>query len=286
MAKKKNRPTPPRRRHSAPRFGSWGLALLLLLAGTALIYATCVYTPAAEVSASSRPNDLQALTMVHTPQGQVGIHKEYTGFEVDFNPGHHNPNYVTWTLTPEEARAEAVSRTNKFYPDPQVETCAQLSDYRNSGFDRGHMAPAGDMKWSAQAMEDCFYLTNICPQAKELNTGAWKNLETNCRRWALQDSTLVIVTGPIYDKEPPATIGNGVAVPTRFFKVILAPYANPPRAIGFVMPNAKVPGGMAATATSVDEVEKLTGYDFFSSLPDDEENRIEAQYRLYDWTRK
>jgi endonuclease G len=135
-------------------------------------------------------------------------------------------------------------------------------------------------------MQACFYLTNMSPQAAALNSGAWKKLEDKCRDWAVRDSAIIIVCGPVLTDRITKTIGDTkVSVPTRYFKVILAPYANPPRAIGFIMNNGKVEGGMQQAAVSVDEVERITGFDFFSELPDDIENEVEAQCNFTLWSR-
>ncbi len=123
------------------------------------------------------------------------------------------------------------------------------------------------------------------PQVGALNHGAWKSLEEKCRNWADIDSAIIIVTGPILTDRITDYIGESqVAVPQRFFKVVLSPFSDPPRAIGFIMPNGKVPGGMQAAAVSVDEVEAATGYDFFSALPDDIENEIESQCKFHYWS--
>ena len=128
-------------------------------------------------------------------------------------------------------------------------------------------------------------MTNICPQAKSLNTGAWKRLEEKCRVWADADSAIIVICGPVPTDSLTEFLGDSrVAVPKRFFKVILSPFANPPRAIGFVMPNAKVRGGLQEAAMSVDEVERITGYDFFSALPDDIENEVESKNDFHLWS--
>ncbi len=149
------------------------------------------------------------------------------------------------------------------------------------------MAPAGDMKWSPETMRESFLLTNICPQAGELNRGAWKKLEEKCRQRAIADSAVVIVCGPVFiPGEGIERIGTtGVAVPRKFFKVILSPYTDPPSAIGFIMPNSYVKGGMQTHAVSVDSVEALTGHDFFTALPDDVETTVEAQCDFNRWSR-
>lgn len=210
----------------------------------------------------------------------------YKGMTVSFNPSTHQPNWVAWELLASETDGEN-PRERNFMPDPDVEGCATTADYRNSGYDRGHMAPAGDMKWSPESMRESFLLTNICPQAHDLNRGAWNKLEEKCRQRAVADSALIIVCGPIFTPgEGIERIGaTGVAVPRRFFKVVLSPYADPPMAIGFIMPNGYVKGGMQACAVSVDSVESATGHDFFAALPDDIENRLESQCDFNRWSR-
>lgn len=210
----------------------------------------------------------------------------YKGMTVSFNPSTHQPNWVAWELLASETDGES-GRESNFATDTSVEGCATTADYRGSGYDRGHMAPAGDMKWSPETMRESFLLTNICPQAGDLNRGAWKKLEEKCRQRAVADSALVIVCGPIFTPgEGVERIGaTGVAVPRQFFKVALSPYTNPPVAIGFIMPNGYVKGGMQACAVSVDSVESLTGHDFFSALPDDVEATVEAQCNFDRWSR-
>ena len=211
---------------------------------------------------------------------------QYLGMTVSFNGDMHVPNWVAWELTADKATGTE-PRSNSFVTDKWVDGCASTEDYRGSGYDRGHMAPAADMKWSPKAMEQSFMLTNICPQDHALNAGAWKKLEEKCRVWATVDSVIYIVAGPVLTDRPDEYIGQtGVAVPKRFFKVIVAPYSNPPQGIGFVMPNGKVKGGMQACAMSIDEVEQLTGHDFFSELPDDLEANIESQCHFNQWSTK
>lgn len=211
---------------------------------------------------------------------------EYSGMTVSFNAQTHQPNWVAWELLGSETRG-LHARENQFDVDENVEGCAAPSDYTRSGFDRGHMAPAGDMKWSRTSMRESFLMTNICPQAGELNRGAWQKLEEKCRQHAQADSAVVVVCGPVFRPgEAVERIGDtGVAVPRQFFKVVLSPYTDPPVAIGFIMPNGRVPGGMQRCAVSVDSVEALTGHDFFSALPDDLERRVEAQCNFNRWSR-
>lgn len=227
------------------------------------------------------------LTIVKAPAFLPSQMVDYTGFTVSFNPDNHTPNYAAWELLGSETEGSATRDDGDFWQDTGVKGCPESRDYSRSGFDRGHMVPAADQKWSVKAMRDCFSMANMCPQKHELNAGAWKTLEAKERLWAQRDSALVIVAGPIYNDSDKKRIGaTGVRVPSAFFKVLLAPYADRPRAIGFVYPNMKAPGNMQDYAISVDEVERLTGLDFFSTLPDDIENEIEANFHFKTWNKK
>lgn len=212
--------------------------------------------------------------------------KDYEGFTVAFNAANGTPDYVAWELLGSETDG-AWSRSDKFWQDPEIKGCPESKDYSNSGYDRGHLCPAADQKWSPRAMQDCFVMANMCPQAHALNAGAWKTLEQKERLWAQRDSAIIIVAGPIYENSDKERIGEaGVRVPGAFFKVMLAPYLPEPRAIGFVYPNMTSPGNMQNYVMTVREVEKLTGLDFFSSLPDDVEEQLETTSSFRDWNKK
>ena len=208
----------------------------------------------------------------------------HAGYNVSYNPEWHIPNWVSYELTRDETEGK-LDRSDDFEVDPKVKgVCPSNEDYKRSGYDRGHMAPAADMKWNSTVMKECFYYSNMCPQKHSLNAGRWKTLEEKVRDWAQQDSAIIIVCGPIVDKGY-NTIGNArVAVPQRFFKVILAPFLKKPRAIGFIMKNEKEELPLSSYAVSVDRVEKITGLDFFSALPDDVENSIESSNSTYGWS--
>lgn len=227
----------------------------------------------------------EGLEKVILPTTLVEQLKNYTGFTVSFNKDNHTPNYVAWELLGTEVTNE-VDRSDWFWKDESVVGCPEYKDYTGSGYDRGHMCPAADQKWSQEAMWDCFVMANMCPQKNELNAGAWETLESKTRQWAKRDSAVVVIAGPIYEGNAQKRIGNiGVRVPDAFFKALLAPYVANPRAIAFVYPNMASPGNMQDYAMSVDELEELLGYDLFSTLPDDIEKKVEASYSFTEWNR-
>lgn len=214
---------------------------------------------------------------------------EHTGFALSFDMETNCPRWVAWELTNEEVETKAVVRGNDFRGDPLVPAYhrVEAADYRESGYDRGHMCPAGDMKWSSQSMSDCFYMSNICPQVGELNRRWWEHLESACRRWARQEGSVYICCGPIFKKSRRVkTIGREdvkVRVPNGFFKVVLSLREGSEKAIGFVYSNRDSRQPMDSVVCTVDSVEKLTGLDFFPLLPDSLEDRVESTSNLKAW---
>lgn len=207
-----------------------------------------------------------------------------TGYTVSYNSDRRVPNWVAWHLTEAHLTGNTKRAESKFHEDFDVpEPRAVDFDYVRSGYDRGHMCPAGDNKWSSEAMDDSFLFTNVCPQAPSLNRGDWNEMEQACRKWAKQYGDIYIVCGPIFYKKSSKTIGkNKVAVPDAFFKVVLC--MNPsPKGIGFIYKNADGNRPKGDYANSVDEVERITGIDFFPSLPDDIEKMVEAKCDVSEW---
>lgn len=226
------------------------------------------------------------LDYARVPEGTPEQIVEYEGFRVSFNPDNKTPNWVAWELLGTETNGDE-PRSNNFWQDEKVKGCPSTYDYSYSGYDRGHLCPAADQKWSKQAMIDCFSLANIAPQDHALNSGAWQTLEKKERLWAQRDSAIVIIAGPIYEKSDTKRIGDaGVRVPSSFFKVIIAPYLDEPRGIGFIYPNMSSPGNMKNYSMSIDEVETITGIDFFYNLPDDVEERIESSASFKEWDKR
>ena len=210
---------------------------------------------------------------------------EYEGFTVSYNQSLRIPNWVFYELTAEETTGPFSRKGKDFQQDPSAcVSQADAYDYRGSGWSRGHMAPAADFKWSDTAMSETFYYTNICPQDRELNNRYWNTLENKVRSWANQFGRVYVVTGPIIGKNVNGTVGtHGVIVPDAFFKAILAPTADGWTSIAFVMENTPDQRLFKDCATTVNTVEKLTGFDFFSSLDDAVEESVEDLLDYKTW---
>lgn len=232
----------------------------------------------------SRPipsgKDLEIPVSLIPRQEQIIHHKGYT---VSYNKDLKIPNWVSYELTRQETKGKE-KRSDNFIADPLVKgTIATNADYARSGYDKGHMAPAADMKWSPEVMKESFYFSNMCPQHPQLNRRGWKNLEEKIRDWAIADSAIIIICGPIINQSS-RTIGkNKVAVPERFFKVVLSPFVKPVRGIGFLFNNRQAVEPLSTYAVTIDSIEKLTNIDFFSPLPDEIENEVEANADYYQW---
>ena len=229
-------------------------------------------------------------------------------YVTSYNHNTKCPNWVAWKLTDEhtdgpfsrkgvpyyceDGTAYGIGEVNSeicgsgYFVDLETkESRQELSDWTGEfGMTHGHMCPAGDNKWDKVAMNQSFLLTNMCPQAACLNGGSWKKLEEKCRVWAKKNGCIYVVAGPmLYGGKVNRTLGNGkIAVPDAFFKVVLCMTGNP-KAIGFIYVNNDGPHQMGNAVCSVDNVEKLSGFDFFSSLPDDVEDNIESINDMTEW---
>lgn len=238
---------------------------------------------ACDASAGSAEAD-DKLVMQTSPKGTPEQILKRTGYVASYNKVTLLPNWVAWHLTAERTEGSAKRSGVDFAEDTEVpEPRATDWDYYNSGYDRGHMCPAADNKWSKKAMEESFLFTNMCPQNGNLNRGDWNEMEMACRKWAKKYGDLYIVCGPILYKGKHKTIGkNKVVVPEAFFKVVLRT-GDDPQAIGFIYKNTSGNRPKDSYVNTVDEVERITGIDFFPSLPDDVEKKIEAECDLGLW---
>ena len=207
----------------------------------------------------------------------------HTGYTLSYNEKYEQANWVAYELTSAETNS-IYNRTNQFLVDPKISTgSANNSDYAGSGYDRGHLAPAGDMGWSAQSMIESFYYSNMSPQVPSFNRGIWKNAETFTREAAITNQTVYVVTGPVFTSTM-TTIGpNKVAVPQSYFKVILDYFEPELKAIAFVIPNEASQLPLQHFAVSIDDVEYLTGLDFFPLITDSVESQLESKFDISLW---
>lgn len=228
------------------------------------------------------PDSLSGLPQVHDTDQII----RHTGFTLCYAEPHEQASWVAYDLSPAKL-IRAASRTNRFLPDPFVRTGSAIDeDYRGSGYDRGHLAPAADMAWSVETMTESFYFSNMSPQAPSFNRGIWKNLEEQVRDWAAESRKMFVVTGPLLE-DGLGTIGpNRVSVPRAYYKALLfIDSQHRARAIGFVLPNEASSDPLSHFAISVDSLERLSGIDFFPELRDATERSLESNLCIpcWDW---
>ena len=212
---------------------------------------------------------------------------QHEGYTVSYNADYRIANWVAYVLTDKEARSDKAERQNKFVVDPLVKgASATNEDYTRTGYDRGHLAPAGDMKWSEKAMRESFYLSNITPQKPGLNRGIWKELEEQIRLWARENGAVLIATGPVIPDEELNRLGkNRVGVPRQFYKVLCMVVNNQLEGVGFLFENRDYgTTPLRQMMVPIDRVEQVTGIDFFPALPDDEERQMEATVHTDLWS--
>lgn len=206
-----------------------------------------------------------------------------TSYLVSYNKDTKIPNWVAWHLTAEHTDGPH-KRMSSFYEEESVASPrATIDDYRGSGWSRGHMCPAGDNKWNETAMYESFSLVNVCPQNAKLNSGLWNSLEIDCRRWANRFGDIYIVCGPVFLNREHETIGvNEVFVPEAFFKVVLCLNGSP-KALGVIVRNTDGNRKRDLYYNTIDQVEHITGYDFFPALLDEIEEQVESEVDINDW---
>lgn len=215
--------------------------------------------------------------------GQV-IHHQH--FSLSYSEAHEQAEWVAYVLTRERLNMPWHERSDRFVPDAQISTgSADWEDYLNSGYDRGHLAPAADLAFSAEAMTESFLMSNISPQARDFNTGIWRELEENTRSWAKKYKKLYVVTGPVLTENIKGSLGkNNVSVPGYYYKVLLDISEPGKKGIAFLLPNQISYEPLYQYAVAIDEVEALTGIDFFPNLMTEElEEKLESEYNLDLW---
>ncbi|WP_164675208.1 DNA/RNA non-specific endonuclease [Anditalea andensis] len=215
--------------------------------------------------------------------GQNGEQIVHSAITLSYDEEHEQAHWVSYKLTSSMLKGKE-KRTDKFIQDPKVSTkSASSSDYRLSGYDRGHLAPAGDFTYDMQAMRESFYMSNISPQSPSFNRGIWKKLEDQVRYWAREYEEIYIVTGPVIKKKE-ITLGiNNVTVPNYFYKVILDIHPPEYKAIAFLMKNESSNRPLLEFAISVDSLERFSGLDFFPMLPDTLERRLQEMKNHEIW---
>ncbi len=277
------------KRGTAGGEGCWfKSSLFVLLAGIAFWVFQLFEARQSPASAPSPQESYRPSAVSHVPEellpaGTTGTVIRRTYYVLSYSHEHKQAEWAAYELLRERLVQPWVERSSHFRPDPDVPGGgATPRDYSGSGYDRGHLVPAADMAFDRLAMDETFLMTNISPQERLFNGGIWRELEENTRDWAKTLEQLYIVTGPVLTRPAKERIGaNKVAVPAAFYKVILAPRQR--RAIAFVIPNERQERHLMEYACPIDEVEAVTGIDFFPIVLGGENAHIEASVEESLW---
>ena len=218
-----------------------------------------------------------ASDLLPTNNGEL-VHHAY--YSLSYSEQNEQAEWVFYEIK-EERILGLVSRSNNFRNDETISTnSATLSDYKGAGYDRGHLAPAGDMSFSNTAMSESFYMSNMSPQEPAFNRGIWKALESLVRNWGT-NSSIYVVTGPILS-DCSTTIGpNNVCVPKYYYKVIYDPLEQ--KMISFILLNEKGTKDLSEYVCTTDYLEKMTNIDFFPGLEDELQIKLESEVHKENW---
>ncbi|MCG2462705.1 DNA/RNA non-specific endonuclease [Flavobacteriaceae bacterium F89] len=217
------------------------------------------------------------------PSSTTGVIVDHAYFSLSYDEPYEQAEWVAYMLNRKQLTHDNRKRPY-FVEDPLVKTrSADWRNYKNSGYDRGHLCPAGDRRFSKQAYDETFYTSNISPQNREFNAGVWNRLEQTIRHWANDNKRLFVVTGGVLEKGLPTIGREQVAVPEYFYKIVAVGPKGSPKVIAFLLPNEESKLPLRHFVVSVDRVEKMTKINFFSALPYEVQEILESKVVLEDW---
>ena len=210
---------------------------------------------------------------------------DYNGFVLEFDTLTQHARWVSYLLCKENL-GHGEERSSNFRMEKRLgDHSPRDASYKNSGYDRGHLAPAADMSYSTESMYDSFYLTNASPQVPGFNRGIWKRLEEQIRKFASEKDTIYIATGPILKENLPRIANSRICIPEYYYKVILKKDSSNPQGIAFIMKNESASGDLANFAITIDSVEVMTGINFFPMLDAKQEAQAESKVDMNYWFR-
>ncbi|OEK07917.1 endonuclease [Flavivirga aquatica] len=217
------------------------------------------------------------------PTSTTGQIVHHNGYSLSYSEVHEQAEWVAYEL-----KKSHLSKTNFKRPyfeiDKAVKTgAAHWRNYKKSGYDRGHLCPAGDRRYSQSAHNETFLTSNISPQEHKFNSGIWNSLEQKVRYWARKYNGIFVITGGVLKGEMKTIGDEDVSVPNQFYKILIDNNTGKTKMIAFLIPHKNSNESLYKFVVSVDKVEILTGIDFFSELEDDLENRLETSSSFKEW---
>ncbi|MEM9363991.1 MAG: DNA/RNA non-specific endonuclease [Bacteroidota bacterium] len=240
------------------------------------------YTP--RTYSSDKGNDTNLSTVQEllpsSTHGSIINHKHYV---LSYSEPHEQAEWVAYPLKREHLTDDD-RRRPYFIEDPEVKSkSADWRNYRGSGYDRGHLVPAGDRRFSEQAYNETFYTSNISPQDRDFNAGIWNRLEQKVRYWCKRYGDLVVITGGVLESNLEEIGEEDVDVPNAFFKVIYRETENGTEIISFLIPNRESNLSLQSFIVSLDELEQKTNLDFFFKQPETWQTKMESKVETSQW---
>ena len=209
----------------------------------------------------------------------------YRKFSLAYNEDAEQADWVAYRLYPNSIN-NTIKRKNNFRKDYKIITSsASLEDYKGSGYDRGHLAPAKSMSYSKQSVSESFLMSNMSPQLPLFNRGVWKRLEKQVRDWISISDSLYVVTGPVLISSLPTIGENKVSIPKAYYKAILRFCKGDINGIGFLLKHEKSSKKIADFATSIDTIEKITGLNFFYLLDSIQQQKVERNNSFHQFVK-
>lgn len=220
------------------------------------------------------------------PNSTTGTLVEHATFTLSYSEAHEQAEWVAYELKKEHISANDFERPY-FVQDRKVKSkSADWRNYKNSGYDRGHLCPAGDRKFDYNAFHETFLTSNISPQDHDFNSGVWNKLEQKVRFWAKKYDGVFVVTGGILESGLETIGDEGVSIPREFYKIVVDASQGKPKAIAFIIPNRDTHRSFYDFVVTIDEIETRTGIDFFKDLPTSEEEKLEREVDLKAWGKR
>lgn len=218
----------------------------------------------------------------YLPTSTTGAIYSHSSYSFSYSENHEQSEWVAYVLEKNDLTNLNFQRPF-FEQDPLVKTAsADWRNYKNSGYDKGHLCPAADRKSSFSDYNETFFTSNISPQKHDFNSGVWNRLEEKVRYWALKYDGLYVVTGGVLNNNLKSIGKEKVSVPKYFYKVLLTKDRS--RMIGFLVPHQKSNRPIYEFTATVDDIEKMTGIDFFPKLSDTIENELESKSDYKEWS--
>ena len=210
----------------------------------------------------------------------IGITHEY--YALSYRTEYEQAEWVAYWLRPDHLTQDDRKRPYFEIDETVPGHSAHWRNYKGSGYDRGHLCPAGDRRFSEVAYVETFYTSNVSPQNREFNAGIWNRLEQQVRQWCRRYGDLYIVTGGVLNDDLPEIGEEGVEVPEYFYKIIYSP-SQDQKIISFLIPNKEQIRPLRDFEVSVDELERRTGIDFFFQLDPQTQASLEEKARRGQW---